>query len=232
MGSNFGDINNDGDLDFYLGTGYVDYEGLMPNLLFVNRGGREFQDVTFAAGVGHLQKGHGVAFADLDNDGDQDIFAQMGGWFAGDAFPNALFENPGAGGHWIDVRLVGRRSNRSALGARIHVVVGQGDARRDVYRWVNAGGSFGANPLRQHIGLGSAGRIESLEVYWPATDEAQVFGDIVADQWIEITETEQQYRTISLQRLEMAAPGTAAARIPAPPRGMHRVELDMSRSNE
>jgi hypothetical protein len=202
MGSNFGDFNNDGWLDFYLGTGYVDYDGLMPNLLFVNRGGRRFEDVTFAAGVGHLQKGHGVAFADLDNDGDQDIFEQMGGALAGDRFHNVLYHNPGADGHWINVRLVGRRSNRSAIGARIHVVVGQGDARRDIYRWVNSGGSFGANPLRQHIGLGNASQIETLEVYWPTSDERQEWHDLAADRWIEITESEPGYRKIPLQRLD------------------------------
>jgi hypothetical protein len=217
MGSNFGDVNNDGFLDFYLGTGYIDYEGLMPNLLFVNRGGRTFQDVTFAAGMGHLQKGHGVVFADLDNDGDQDVFEKMGGALPGDAFQNLLFENPGADGHWIGVRLVGRRSNRSAIGARIHIVVGPEDARRDVYRWVNSGGSFGANPLRQHIGLGDAERIESLEVYWPTTDQVQVWRDLAADQWIEITEAEEEYRTIALQRLKLSAPGPAVARSPAAP---------------
>ena len=79
MGSNFGDLNNDGYLDFYLGTGDPDYASLMPNLMFVNRRGRGFVNVTMAGGFGHLQKGHGIAFADLDNDGDADVFAQMGG---------------------------------------------------------------------------------------------------------------------------------------------------------
>ena len=51
----------------------------MPNLMFRNDGGRRFVDVTAATGTGHLQKGHGVAFADLDNDGDQDVFANVGG---------------------------------------------------------------------------------------------------------------------------------------------------------
>ena len=84
MGSNFGDLDNDGYLDFYLGTGYPDYKNLMPSVMYRNRQGIDFVDVTYAGGFGHLQKGHAVVFADLDNDGDQDIFEQMGGAFPGD----------------------------------------------------------------------------------------------------------------------------------------------------
>ncbi len=79
MGSNFGDLDNDGFLDFYLGTGYPDYKNLMPSVMYLNRAGSQFVDITSAAGFGHLQKGHAVVFADFDNDGDQDVFEQMGG---------------------------------------------------------------------------------------------------------------------------------------------------------
>ena len=110
MGANFGDLDNDGFLDFYLGTGFPDYEALIPNKMYWNRGGKKFSDVTTAGGFGHLQKGHGVAFADLDRDGDQDVFEDMGGAFPGDGFGHALFRNPGFGNHWIEVKLVGVRS--------------------------------------------------------------------------------------------------------------------------
>ena len=146
MGVNFGDLDNDGYLDFYLGTGYPEYEALMPNVMYRNRGGTGFSDVTTAGGFGQLQKGHGVVFADLDNDGDQDVFEQLGGFFPGDKYFNALFENPGFDNHWISVKLVGVRSNRSAIGARIHVTVVDDDGERSIYRHVNSGGSFGANP--------------------------------------------------------------------------------------
>ena len=196
MGSNFGDLDNDGFLDFYLGTGYPEYEGLMPNLLFRNVGGKSFVDVTTAAGLGHLQKGHGVAFADFDHDGDQDILAELGGAYAGDVFGNALFENPGFGNHWLVVKLVGVTSNKSAIGARIRTDILEGDKRRSVYKWVNSGGSFGANPLRQHIGLGRAEAIESLEIYWPTTDRTQRFQDVGVDQFIELTEDQDEYENL------------------------------------
>jgi hypothetical protein len=70
MGSNFGDIDNDGYLDMYLGTGNPDYKSLVPNRLFRNMGNGKFADVTVSGRVGNLQKGHGVAINDLDNDGD------------------------------------------------------------------------------------------------------------------------------------------------------------------
>ena len=206
MGSNFGDLDNDGFPDFYLGTGYPDYEGLMPNLLFRNQGGGRFADVTAAAGVGHLQKGHGVAFADFDHDGDQDIFSELGGAFAGDVFGNALFENPGIENNWIVVKLVGVESNRSAIGARIRAEITENGKARSVYKWVNTGGSFGANPLRQHIGLGSAGTIELLEVYWPTTDQSQRFRNLKANQFIAITEGQKEYVTLPYQPVKFRSP--------------------------
>ena len=196
MGSNFGDIDNDGFPDYYLGTGYPDYEGLMPNLLFRNVRGERFVDVTAAAGVGHLQKGHAVAFADFDHDGDLDIFAELGGAYAGDVYANALFENPGTGNRWIALILKGTESNRSAIGARIRADILENGESRSVHRWVNSGGSFGANPLRQHIGLGTAERIETLEIYWPTSDLAQRFHDVPAGRIIAVDEGEPAYRTL------------------------------------
>jgi hypothetical protein len=160
----------------------------MPNLLFHNRRGAGFADVSTAAGVGHVQKGHGVSFADLDHDGDQDLFIELGGSFLGDGFGNALFENPGFGNHWIVLKLVGKQSNRQGVGARIRAEIEEGGRRRSVYHWVSSGGSFGANPLRAHLGLGKAARIEALEVFWPTTGRTQRFAGVAADQFLEIVE--------------------------------------------
>ncbi len=188
MGCNFGDVDNDGWLDMYLGTGDPQYASLMPNLLFRNLGGTRLQNVTMASGTGHLQKGHGVAFADLDHDGDQDLFEVMGGAFPGDAFRNVLFENPGFGNHWLTVRVVGVQSARCAIGARLCVTVREGGASRRVYRHVDSGGSFGGNPLRQTLGLGKAERIERLEVFWPKTGTTQVIDGAPMDAVIRVVE--------------------------------------------
>ena len=199
MGANFGDLDNDGYLDFYIGTGYPPYHSLMPNVMYRNRDGGGFADVTYAGGFGHLQKGHGVFFADLDHDGDQDVFEQMGGAYPGDRFGNALYRNPGLGNHWITISLVGVRSNRSAIGARIRAEIVDGGTTRSVYRHVNSGGSFGANPLRQTLGLGRATRVEKLEVFWPTTGLTQTFTAVPADRFIRITENEPAYETVALE---------------------------------
>jgi hypothetical protein len=196
MGSNFGDLDNDGFLDFYLGTGYPTYYSLMPNVMYVNRGGREFADVTFAGGFGSLQKGHAVVFADFDHDGDQDVFEQMGGALAGDAFVDAFYENPGFGRKWISLELVGTKSNRSAIGARMHVTIVEGGSQRSIYKHVNSGGSFGANPLRQAIGLGNAEQIESVEISWPTTGATQVFEEVESNRFYRVTEGQDRIEVI------------------------------------
>ena len=198
MGANFGDLDNDGFLDFYLGTGYPDYEAVMPNVMMRNAAGARFEDVTIPGGFGHLQKGHAVSFADYDNDGDADVFEQIGGFYAGDRFANAVFENPGFGNRWISLRVVGTRSNRSAIGARIRVDVEDGGGTRTVYRDVNSGGSFGANPLRQTIGLGGASRVERVTVRWPATGEEQTFAGLELDRTYRIVEGDASAARIPL----------------------------------
>jgi hypothetical protein len=203
MGANFGDLDNDGYLDFYLGTGRPAYEQLMPNLMYHNQQGKRFADVTTAGGFGHIQKGHGVAFADFDNDGDEDVFEQMGGAQPGDGYRSVLYENPGFGNHWISIKAVGVKTNRSAIGARIRAEIVEDGKPRSIYRYVNSGGSFGANPLRQTLGLGKATRIEVLDVYWPTTGATQTFRNVPFDQFIEVDEDTSSYKKTSLKRLDL-----------------------------
>ncbi len=194
MGANFGDLDNDGFLDFYLGTGAPSYAALIPNFMFRNHAGAYFVDVTSSTGTGHLQKGHGIAFSDINNDGDQDIFINIGGPAPGDKYYKALFENPGHGNNWISIKLVGVKSNRPAIGAKVKLTLGAQGGQVDLrYREVSSGGSFGSSTLVQEIGLGKASRIKTLEVWWPASSTRQTFHDVGVNQFIEVKEFEKSY---------------------------------------
>ena len=193
MGANFGDLNNDGFLDFYLGTGQPDIAELVPNQMFLNNEGMKVNDITMTIGMGHLQKGHAISFADFDNDGDQDVFQQMGGAKKVDKFRDALYANPGFNNNWIKIRLEGVQSNRSAIGAKIKITLDQGN--QHIYRSINTGGSFGANSLQQHIGIGSITIIDELEIFWPTSNTRQTFRNIRPNQSIQIREGEKSYKT-------------------------------------
>ena len=176
MGSNFGDLNNDGFLDFYAGTGDPDYRSIQPNRMFLNNRGESFDDVTFHGRFGHLQKGHGVSFADFDRDGDLDIHAVMGGAYEGSVYQNALFENPGGwNNHWIGISLRGNKTNKLAVGVRIEVMLENGTV---IYRTVSSGGSFGGNPFDQMIGLGKNGNIKTINIFWPGSGTTQTFSGV------------------------------------------------------
>lgn len=173
MALNYGDLDNDGWLDFYAGTGTPDLGMLVPNRMFRNDAGKRFQEVTTAGNFGHLQKGHAITFGDLDNDGDQDIFEQMGGAYLGDKARSALYRNPGSSHGWIGLELEGVRSNRRGVGARLTLSVDSSSGPRAIHRSVGPGASFGGNPMRLEIGVGAARRVSWLEILWPATGAKQ-----------------------------------------------------------
>jgi len=198
MGANFGDLDNDGYLDFYLGTGAPPLTMLIPNRMFRNNEGRTFQDITTSGGFGHLQKGHAVAFGDVDNSGNQDVVEVMGGVYPSDKFWTALYKNPGHGNHWVKLNLVGTKANRFAVGARIRMAFKAADGtRRETFSTVGSGGSFGASSLRPHLGLGQATEIELLEVRWPGSGTVQQFKGLAADRTYEIREDQPEVRTIT-----------------------------------
>ena len=204
MGANYGDLDNDGYLDCYFGTGMPDMRTLLPNRMFRNDGGHRFQDVTSSGGFGSLQKGHGISFGDLDNDGDQDIHQVLGAAFEGDVYENVLLENPGHGNHWLTLYMEGVRSNRDAIGARLRVRVDSESAgERDVYVTVGTGGSFGSSPLRQEIGLGDAVAIALVEVTWPATGIVQVFESLELDRAYRLRESVLLATEVALSRCDL-----------------------------
>ncbi|MDX1913422.1 MAG: CRTAC1 family protein [Saprospiraceae bacterium] len=189
MGNSFGDLDNDGWPDIYLGTGKPDLTSLIPNRMFHNVNGQRFEDISMN-GFGQIQKGHGVAFGDIDNDGDQDIYVVVGGAYEGDLSNNILLENPGNDNHWITIFCEGKTCNRDAVGAKIKVTTLQKNgSKHSVWTTVGTGGSFGSGTYRQELGLGQATKIESIEVTWPKPGlPKSVFTDVPLDAFVKLTE--------------------------------------------
>jgi len=146
--------------------------------------------VTKTAGSGFQTPyvGRGVAFADFDNEGFMDVVVGNNG------DPPLLLHNSGGNGnHFLNFTLVGTKSNRDAMGARVRVV-GGGLAQ---IREIAGGGSYlSQSDLRAHFGLGKSTRADIVEITWP-NGQPQVFRDIEADKFYQIEEGRQQ---LGLQR--------------------------------
>lgn len=183
MGCNFGDINTDGFLDFYLATGNPQYQSLVPNKMYLNMDGKRFEDVSYSGGFANIQKGHGVGFGDLDHDGDEDLYVVIGGAYDGDGFYNCLFENPNESNHhWVVLNLKGRTANAAAIGARVMISVMENGKERFIHRTITSGSSFGGNSLALEIGLGKATSINKVIVQWPCKEcQSQEFKGIQPD---------------------------------------------------
>jgi hypothetical protein len=206
MGCNAGDIDNDGFLDLYFGTGQMALEALVPNLLFKNIDGNGFANVTTSSGTGHLQKGHGVSFADWDCDGHLDLFFEVGGAVPGDKSYNVLFQNPGNDRHWLKLKLIGTSTDRAAIGTRIRITVTDpAGTSRSIFRTVGTNSSFGGNSLVGHIGLGAATSVTELAIMWPDGRSTQSFLDIAADQAIAIVEGADSFQPLYQPQIPISA---------------------------
>jgi hypothetical protein len=143
-----------------------------------NDAGRRFQDVTTATGMGQLQKGHGIAFVDIDNDGDEDVVI---GTAAGPA--RLLINNVGNKNHWAGLRLMGGK--RDQIGARVEVIRKGGGP---LWRRARSDGSYAsANDPRVLVGLGTSTDPVRLRVSWPS-GKTEEFGDVPIDRWTTLTE--------------------------------------------
>src|SRR6185436_1265501 len=192
MGCNYGDLDNDGWLDFYLGIGAPDYKAIFPKRMFHNHGGQYFEDCSISGGFSQLQKGHAIAFVDLDFDGDQDVYADYGAFYYGDVYENALYENPGFGNNWIDIKFEGVKSNRAAIGTKVKLTFNDNGTKRSIYRIISKGASFGGNPIRLQAGVGKATIIDEIEVFWPATGKKDVYTNVAVDKVYKAKEGDTQ----------------------------------------
>jgi hypothetical protein len=189
MGAGVADLDNDGYVDFYFGTGDPQMSRLEPNRLFRNNGDGTFSDLTRFVGFARPgNKGHGVAFVDLNDSGALDIFAQLGGHYPGDQTYDAFYHNlKAAQNHWLEVELRGVQSNRFAVGAQLTARAGS----LLVYREVKGSEGFGATcPYRQHFGLGGNAKVDSLEIRWPSGVK-QSLTHFDANQVLKLTEPRQ-----------------------------------------
>ena len=189
-GVGFADFDNDGWLDIFHVTGtvypevekvYPDYKFKTPRVVYRNLGNGSFEEVSQLCGTAVLEphSSRGCAFGDFNNDGNVDVLV------LNMSEPPSLLRNDNRNGHhWLNVKLVGRRSNRSAIGARVTATTG---AHRHVREVLSGSSYISQSDLRQHFGLGTARKVDMLEVHWPS-GHVDRHHDVDADQFITLEE--------------------------------------------
>jgi hypothetical protein len=192
FGVGFFDFDNDGRKDIFIANGHV-YPQIadrklhvtyrQPRLLYRNLGNGRFEDVSAKAGpaITAPAVGRGCAFADLDNDGDIDIVVNNL-----DGPPSVLRNDGGNQNHWLMIKCIGTRSNRSAIGARVRV---SASGRTQIDEVLSGSGYYSQNDLRLHFGLGTSEMADVVEVAWPSGGR-ESFRNIATDHLLVIRESE------------------------------------------
>ena len=181
----FIDFDNDGWKDLYSANGDVDNvkaNARQHDTMFRNVDGKQFEDVSGEMGKDFLRVGYqrGAAFGDLNNDGFPDIVVT-----SLNQPPRILINSGGNGNHWLVLELVGRQSNRDAIGAKVKLITASG---RTLYNHVSVSvGFMSSSDKRMHFGLGAEKQAASIEIRWPR-GAVQRLTDVAADQFLKVEE--------------------------------------------
>ncbi len=197
MSGSFGDLDNDGNLDFVLGNGAPPMDRIEP-LVILQSDGAKFRNVTFSAGLPFTGKSHGANCADLFGDGRLSIIVAAGGLYPGDLMTSTVFCPKERPGNYLNVRLKGTKCNRDAIGARVTLLTGD---RRQM-REVGGGTNFGCLPTEQHFGLGEGKEIAAVEIRWPGGDTQRVENPPV-NATISITEGQPGFRKLRFPKAKV-----------------------------
>ena len=192
MGAGYLDFDLDGDLDVVLGPGSHPLPYMQPLMFYRNDGGDKFTNITPLDDPDFYGKFHGMAFADVDRDGDPDFYVNNGGVLLSDRFRDLFLENQTKGATWLHLGLTGTESNRSAIGARVEVHVGE----RKLVQEVAAGQGFSStNSPYLIFGLGTAPSVDKVQIRWPS-GKVQTLPSLTAGQAIIVTEGSKSLRRI------------------------------------
>jgi hypothetical protein len=201
MSGNGGDFGNDGHLDFLLGNGDPHMNRTEPpTIMEFDEVEGKYHNVSFAAGLPFTGKGHGSNIADLAGDGRLCLLVSSGGAYPGDLLTTSVFRPKEILGNYLNIRLVGTKSNRSAIGARVRLDAGG----RSQHRLVSGGSGFGCLPFEQHFGLKDAEKVDALEIRWPS-GLTQRFEDLPVNTTLRIREAEQKWQEVYRRQVASAA---------------------------